>query len=94
MLEGSQGDCRIRLGPRLESASRPTFVSRSGDRGVLVELDSSALFKLVPSAKTAEAEQILEQERPRIASAAQRLFEQGFFRDDGEIVITLTGLDL
>lgn len=85
---------RISLGPRLEGAARPTFIARAGVSGLRVELDSSAIFKLVPPTKVHLTEAILEQERPQITSAAQRLFEGGFYSTDPEIVITLTALDL
>jgi hypothetical protein len=87
-------DHRITLGSRLADAARPTFLSKAGPRALLIELDTSAMFKLVPASKLDETDRILDRERPRIAAAAQRLLEQGFYDNDGELVLTLTGLDL
>ena len=88
------GSNRIVLGPRLENTARPTFLSRVGECGVLVELDSSALLKLIPAVSSADISHLLDQQRPRITAAAQRLFDQGFYNQVDEIVITLTALDL
>ena len=85
---------RIELGRRLDGVARPTFESRAGQRPLLIELDSSAMFKLVPAKHSPESDMILDQQRSRIAAAAQRLLDQCFFADEAQTIITLTGLDL
>ncbi len=85
---------RMVLGPRLSGAARPTFLAQFADRRLLVELDSSAMFKLVPANKLEHSDEILENERPRIVAAAQRLADQGFFADENASLVVMTALDL
>lgn len=85
---------RVKLGPRLDGSPRPAFISRVGLRGLLVELDSSAVSKLVPANRISQLDGILDAARPQIAAAAQRLFAQSKWETADELVITVTALDL
>ena len=90
---GPPAPVRLALG-RMIDAQRPTFEATAGGKIILVELDSSAVFRLVNHGSGKAARHALEEQRGAIQQAAQQLFDRGMLGDgDGHPTICLSALD-
>jgi len=83
------------LGALLTNGPRPTFLARSGEQTIRVELDSSAVIKLANARSDNHVGHILDQKRALIREAPQFLLDEGFTSTiDGGLLVTVSAVDL
>jgi hypothetical protein len=73
----------------------PVFTGTLEDLPVRIALQSSAIMALTDRFDRRDVAGALQHGRPLVSSAAQRLYESGFYREaEGSIEIMITALDL
>jgi hypothetical protein len=86
----------LELGSYVAEIILPSFMASVSGQPAVVRLDRAAMFKLAEDAEHEALASLLNFQRPRIREAAQRLFDQGSFRElggDVEILVTAQDLD-
>lgn len=85
----------IILGTLIEDRPRPCFEASFDGKAAVVELDNSAIFRLVEHANPAELPALLNDKRDQISEAARRLASKGFFaQGENGLEMVITALDL
>jgi len=86
---------QFRLGDMISTERPMRFNAELDGAPSIVELDSSAVLKLLDKADAADFTTVLERRRDAIEAAALRLIQDGFISTGGDrTLITVSALDL